>query len=63
MKARMIYDQGERTFAVIFDKGDEVVSGLTEFAKRNDLGGSHFKAIGAFSDLVLGYFNWEKQGL
>lgn len=61
MKTKLIYDQGEKTFAIVFDKGDEVISGLTEFAKRNNLGGSHFTAIGAFSDVVLGYFDWEKK--
>ncbi|MGE5446061.1 MAG: PPC domain-containing DNA-binding protein [Ignavibacteriales bacterium] len=61
MKTKLIYGQGEKTFAIVFDKGDEVISGLTEFAKRNNLGGSHFTAIGAFSDVVLGYFDWEKK--
>lgn len=61
MKTKLLYDQGEKTFAIVFDKGDEVISGLTEFAKRNNLGGSHFTAIGAFSDVVLGYFDWEKK--
>jgi uncharacterized protein len=61
MKANLIYDQGEKTFAIIFDKGDEVISGLTDFAKNNNLGGSHFTAIGAFSNVILGYFDWERK--
>jgi uncharacterized protein len=61
MKAKLIYDQGEKTFAIIFDKGDEVISGLTDFAKNNNLGGSHFTAIGAFSNVILGYFDWERK--
>jgi predicted DNA-binding protein with PD1-like motif len=59
MKAKLIQEQGEKTFAVIFDTGDEVAGGLLEFARRQRLAGSHFTAIGAFSDVVLGYFDWE----
>jgi predicted DNA-binding protein with PD1-like motif len=59
MKAKLIQEQGERTYAVIFQTGDEVASGLLEFARRQQLAGSHFTAIGAFQDVVLGYFDWE----
>ena len=48
---------GQNTFALIFDKGDGFISGLTSFAAENRLGGSHFTAIGAFSDVLLGYFD------
>ncbi len=57
MKAQLIHDQqNEKTYAVIFDKGDEVVSGLQEFAQQNTLTAAHFTAVGAFSDVTLGYF-------
>jgi uncharacterized protein len=59
MKARLIDDQEQKTYAVIFQTGDEVAGGLLDFAKQNRLGGSHFTAIGAFSDVTLGYFDWE----
>jgi uncharacterized protein len=61
MKAKLIDDQQQKTYAVIFDTGDEVAGGLLEFAKRNRLSGSHFTAIGAFSDVTLGYFDWERK--
>lgn len=61
MKAKLIQEQGEKTFALIFDTGDEVASGLLEFARSNRLAGSHFTAIGAFSDVTLGYFDWERK--
>jgi predicted DNA-binding protein with PD1-like motif len=57
MKGQSIGDQGGKTYAVIFETGDEVVSGLLEFAQQNQLAGSHFTAIGAFSRVVLGYFD------
>ena len=51
----------EDTFAVIFDKGDEFISGLLSLAKEKKLGGSHFTAIGAFREVTLGYFDREKK--
>ncbi len=58
MKEKLIHDEmHEKTYALIFDKGDEVMGLLTDFARRYDLGGSHFTAIGALSDLVIGYFD------
>jgi predicted DNA-binding protein with PD1-like motif len=46
---------------LIFDAGDEVVSTLTAFAKENHIGAAHFTAIGAFSDVGLGYFDLQKK--
>src|SRR5690242_1908757 len=57
MKATLLDATGPRTWAVIFDKGDEPVAGLTAFAKAQKLGGAHLTAIGAFSDATLGYFD------
>ncbi len=62
MKAKLLHEQqGQKTFALVFDTGDEVVSGLLAFAKKEHLGGSHFTAIGAFSDVTLGFFDWDKK--
>jgi predicted DNA-binding protein with PD1-like motif len=61
MKAKLINETGEKTYAVVFNKGDEVVEGLLSFARENKIQGSHFTAIGAFSDVTLGYFNWAKK--
>ena len=62
MKAKLIYEeQGEKTFALVFDPGDEAMEELTNFAKENDLSAARFTAIGAFSDATLGYFDMEKK--
>jgi uncharacterized protein len=62
VKTKLLHEQqGEKTFVLIFDTGDEVVSGLLDFAKNHHLDSSHFTAIGAFSDVVVGYFDWEKR--
>jgi predicted DNA-binding protein with PD1-like motif len=61
MKAKLLENHTAKTFALIFDTGDEVASVLTDFAHHQKLAGSHFTAIGAFQDVVLGYFDWQKK--
>jgi predicted DNA-binding protein with PD1-like motif len=61
MKSTLLDATGPRTWALIFDKGDEPVAGLTAFAKAQQLGAAHFTAIGAFSDVTLGYFDRAKR--
>jgi predicted DNA-binding protein with PD1-like motif len=62
MRAKLLDEhQGQKTFALIFETGDEVLKGLSDFARENRLGGSHLTAIGAFQEVTLGYFDWEKK--
>ena len=62
MKAKLLHEQqGEKTFALVFNTGGEVVSGLLDFARSHHLDSSHFTALGAFSDVIVGYFDWEKK--
>ena len=62
MKSRLIGDRQEKVFIVVFDTGDEVMQGLLDFARDNGVTAGHFTAIGAFSDVVLGYLDWQKKG-
>jgi uncharacterized protein len=67
MRAKVIHEsvagptQGERTFAVVFDKDDEVMAGLTAFIRDHNVTAGRFTAIGAFRELTLGFFDWEKK--
>lgn len=61
MKSRLLNNEREKTFAVIFDTGDEVMSGLQAFAKEHRPRSAHFTAIGAFRDAVLAYFDWSSK--
>ncbi len=61
MKAKLIHEQDQRTFAVVFDKGDEVTAGRLDFARKNHLAAASFTAIGALSDVTLGYFERERK--
>jgi hypothetical protein len=62
MKSKLLHEtQGQRTFALVFDIGDEVVAGVQQFATQHDLTASHFTAIGALTDVILGYFDWKRK--
>jgi len=61
MRSTLLLDRAERTFVVVFDKGEEVVEGLTAFAGRESLRASQITAIGALSGVTLGYFDRESR--
>lgn len=52
---------GSKEYAVIFSKGDEAFSGLTEFAEKYHVTSAHFTAIGALSGAVLAYFSPDRK--
>jgi predicted DNA-binding protein with PD1-like motif len=58
MKSKLLDDGERRTYAVVFESGDEVSSGLLRFAKERGLRASHLTAIGAFDDVTLGFFDF-----
>lgn len=61
MKSKLIFEHdGLKTYALVYDKGDEFISALQTFAREHSLTVSHFTAIGAFSDAVLGFFDREQ---
>ena len=53
--------RGEKTFALIFETGEEVMAGLKQFTKDRGFTAGHFTAIGALSDVKLGFFDWEQK--
>lgn len=61
MKVRVLEQGAQSTYALIFEKDEEFIAGVTSWAKENNLGGSHFTAIGAFRDVTLGYFDRGKK--
>ena len=62
MKSKLLHDEiGLKTFALVFDKNDEVREGLLEFANANRLADAQVTAIGAFSKVTLGYFDRESK--
>lgn len=61
MKSKLIQDGPDKTFALVFDRGEEVVAGLLRFAREHGIAGAHLTAIGAFERVTLGFFEFEKK--
>ncbi|MGN6386189.1 MAG: PPC domain-containing DNA-binding protein [Verrucomicrobiota bacterium] len=61
MKTRLINDDNQRTWIIVFESGEEAVSGITEFATVHELAASQISAIGAFCEVELAYFNIESK--
>jgi len=62
MQYKLLHESdGQRTFAAILDAGDEVMETLHSFVERQGITAAQFTAIGALSDVVLMYFDWEKK--
>lgn len=61
MKSKLIHQDRQRTYAIVFDIGDEVMEGLRAFAREHDLQAAQFTGIGAFSEVTLGYFDWDSR--
>jgi uncharacterized protein len=61
MESKLLADDGERTFALIFDSGDEAKAGLEAFAEQHSLSAARITGIGAFERVTIGYFNWDKK--
>jgi len=51
----------ERVYAVIFHKGDEALSGLTDFALQYKVEDAHFTAIGAVSGATLAWLDLSRK--
>ena len=52
---------GRRTFAIVFDVGEEVADGLLAFVREHRIQGAYFTAIGALRDVTLGFWNGERK--
>jgi uncharacterized protein len=62
MKTKLLHEEkGLRTYILVFDKGDEVRTALVEFANTNRFADAHLTAIGAFSEVTLGFFDREQK--
>jgi predicted DNA-binding protein with PD1-like motif len=48
---------GVKEYALVFAKGDEVLSGLTDFAAQQHVASARFTAIGALKEGTFGWFD------
>jgi hypothetical protein len=58
MQYKLINNDQQKTYAVILESGEEVMEQLIAFAKKEKVSISQFTAIGAFSDTVVGFFDF-----
>jgi predicted DNA-binding protein with PD1-like motif len=62
VQSKLLHESGgQRTFALVLATGDEVLSSLQAFIEHKDIHAATFTAIGALSDAVLLYFDWDKK--
>jgi predicted DNA-binding protein with PD1-like motif len=62
MQIKQVKDTAEeKVYSVIFRKGDEALSGLTDFAIQNKIEDAHFTAIGAVSSATLAWLDLSKK--
>src|SRR6478736_5158555 len=59
MKTKLINGGPQETFVLVLDKGDEVVSSIEGFVREHGIAAAQLTGIGAFSDALLGFFDWE----
>ncbi len=59
MRHKLIHEaDGQKTYAIILDAGDEAMACLKAFARDERLTAASFKAIGAFERAELSFFDW-----
>jgi uncharacterized protein len=62
MQSRLLHEaDGQRTFLLVLQAGDEAVARLKPFAHDARLSAAQLTGIGAFRRAVLGYFDWEQK--
>lgn len=62
MKVKLLSTVGEvKNYVIIFAKGDEAVSGMTEFAQKYNVKSGHYQAIGDALHIELGWFDYKRK--
>jgi predicted DNA-binding protein with PD1-like motif len=62
MRVKLVKDTpDEQVYAVVFQKGDEALSGLTDFAKQYKVEDAHLTGIGAVSSATVGWLDLGKK--
>jgi predicted DNA-binding protein with PD1-like motif len=55
------HEHGQRTFAVVLQKGDEAISCQQQFVQTNGISAAQLTGVGASADVTPGYFAWNKK--
>jgi predicted DNA-binding protein with PD1-like motif len=62
MQHKLLHERdGQRTFAIVLERGDEAMESLQTFAVSQNIHAAQLTAVGAFESAVLLYFDWDKK--
>jgi len=62
VKIKLLSTNGQtKNYVLIFAQGDEVRSGLTEFAQKYQVKTAHFTAIGDATSAIFGFFDYGRK--
>ncbi|HKT25057.1 MAG TPA: PPC domain-containing DNA-binding protein [Terriglobales bacterium] len=62
MQSKLLVEENKlKTFALAFDKNDDVLPLLLQFAEENNISSARLSGIGAFQRVRLGYFDRERR--
>ena len=62
VKVKLLSTNGQtKNYVLIFAQGDEVRSGLTEFARNYNVKTAHFSAIGDATSAKFGFFDYDRK--
>ncbi|MDB5140288.1 MAG: hypothetical protein JWR12_2204 [Mucilaginibacter sp.] len=62
VKVKLISSDGTtKTYVLVFAKGDEIMSGLTEFAVKYNVKSAHFTAIGDATSAKIGWYEGSRK--
>ena len=61
MKEKLVQIQEEKIYILVFDKGEEAIEGLSNFAVAHRLAAAQLTGIGGFRDVSLGFFEPDRK--
>jgi predicted DNA-binding protein with PD1-like motif len=61
LQSKLINDGPQKTYVLVLEAGDEAASSVERFAVQQGLGAAQVTGIGAFSDAMLGFFDWQEK--
>lgn len=61
MKSKLISEQKEKTYALIFETDDEITTEMLNFVREKNISAARFTAIGACSRVTTAFYNLEKR--
>jgi uncharacterized protein len=61
VRSRLLREEPERTWLLVFQRGDAVVENLSTFARDQELSGGRLWGIGALEQVELGFYRYERK--